>query len=156
MLWVSIIQVIVSALTLRVAVVALSNWRRQLRNQNTDKCLSDAKLYEGAFNRYVDLRCNDAVPHEDKVKAYDEVWLSLRNLMASYEVVKRYDETLIDDIGAQCRESGIVKIPLLKEGQAPGAKDGADGQSAKTATEQIIADLGIKLGEPKRFLGLGL
>lgn len=48
MLCVQIIQAIVSTLTLVVAVLALSNWRRQLRNQTADKCLSDAKLYEGA------------------------------------------------------------------------------------------------------------
>ena len=47
MLCVQIIQAIVSTLTLVVAVLALSNWRRQLRNP-ADKCLSDAKLYEGA------------------------------------------------------------------------------------------------------------
>lgn len=110
-------------------------------------------MYEGAFNRYVDLRCNEAVPDEDKVKAYDEVWLSLRNLMASYEVAKRYDETLTDDIGAQCRDEGIVKIPLLK-GRKPVAKDGEVGATAKIATKRIIADLIRKLGKPYRFLGL--
>jgi hypothetical protein len=130
-----------------VAYAALSNWRRQLDNETADKCLADAKLYEGAFNRYLALRPNEEIGWGAKVAAYNDVWSSLRNLTASYEVARRYHEALKStDIDAECVKQ-IRKVPLVKTSDP-------DDRGTARATGSIMTKLKEDLGEPSRFIGL--
>jgi hypothetical protein len=118
--WAEWVSAGASVITMLVAGAPLSNWRSQLENQTADKCLADAKLYEGAFNRYLALRSKpkEEIDWNQKVAAYDYVWLSLRNLTASYEVARRYHKALKStDIDAECVKQ-IRKVPLVKTSDA--------------------------------------
>jgi hypothetical protein len=74
-------------ITILIAVRALGSWKRTLRNQRIDECISAAYDLVGSFERYKAVKSKHKI--STTAEAFDQLLTSFRDFDRAYTVVGR-------------------------------------------------------------------